>query len=160
MGIAGSLLLVGGCSYRPLYGTGESGVPVVTSLSSIAIPEAKDRLGQLVRNELLSSIRPAGQAGDDVYVLIIDSKLRKSNAIESSMPGLTRQSAIVNVSYSLRERTGGREVTSGRTFSRVSFDVIREPIADMQAENNAVERAAIEAGADIRTRLAAFFASK
>lgn len=158
--VAGCLLLLGGCSYKPLYGSSEDGTPVVSSLSSISIPESRDRLGQLVRNELLSSIRPAGLGAADQYVLTLETSLRKSNVVESSMPGLTRKSAIVNVSYSLRERSGGREVTSGRTFSRVSYDIIREPIADMQAETNAIERAAIEASADIRTRLAAHFASQ
>lgn len=160
LGFAACLLLAGGCSYKPLYGSSGNGTPVVASLSSISIPESRDRLGQLVRNELLSSIRPAGQGTADQYVLILKTGLRKSNVVESTMPGLTRKSAIVNVSYSLREQSGGREVTSGRTFSRVSYDIIREPIADMQAESNAIERAAIEASADIRTRLAAHFASQ
>jgi hypothetical protein len=48
---------------------------------------------------------------------------------------------------------------SGKTFSQVSYDVVREPFADMQAEANAMERAAHEVSMDIRSRLAAYFAS-
>ena len=50
--------------------------------------------------------------------------------------------------------------SSGTTFARVPFDVIRQPFADMQAQTDATERAAREVGADIRTRLAAYFATQ
>jgi hypothetical protein len=51
-------------------------------------------------------------------------------------------------------------IHSGKTFSQVSFDVVRQPFADTQAENNAMERAAHEVSGDIRMRIAAFFATR
>jgi LPS-assembly lipoprotein len=58
------------------------------------------------------------------------------------------------------ERSSGNVVNDGKTFSQASFDVIRQPFADLQAETNATERAVREVSADIRTRLAAYFASQ
>jgi hypothetical protein len=51
-------------------------------------------------------------------------------------------------------------VNSGKTFSAVSYDIIREPVADLQAESNATSRAAKEVASDIHTRLAAYMASR
>ncbi len=57
------------------------------------------------------------------------------------------------------ETGSGAEVNSGKTFSAVSYDIIREPVADLQAESNATSRAAKEVASDIHTRLAAYMAS-
>ena len=151
------ILALGGCSYRPLYGTTSEDRGVVGELASISIPEADSRLGQIVRNDLLSAMRPAGATAPDRYRL--DLKLTKSrnNIIDRSQPNVTRNSVNVSVAFSLRD--GAKEIYSGQTFSQVSYDVVRQPFADMQAESNATERVAHELSADIRTRLAAYFAT-
>ena len=57
-------------------------------------------------------------------------------------------------------RSSGTVVHTGKTFSNASFDIIRQPFADLQAETNATERAVHEVSSDIRTRLAAYFAKQ
>lgn len=151
------ILVLSGCNYRPLYGTAGEDRGVVTELASIAIPEADTRLGQIVRNDLLSSMRPAGTTGQDRYRLEMTLVRSRSNIISKSQPHTTRDSVNVSVSFALLD--GKTEVYRGKTFSQVSYDVVRQPFADMQAENNAMERAAHELSADIRTRLASYFAT-
>ena len=65
-----ALMLLTACSYKPLYGTssGSTG-QVPDQLAMIAIPEAESRAEQLVRNDLLSTMRPAGTAAEDRYRL-------------------------------------------------------------------------------------------
>jgi LPS-assembly lipoprotein len=154
------LLSLAGCGYKPLYSSGSDGRGVVTSLSSIAIQESESRSGQLVRNSLLSSIRPAGTAQDNLYKLVLNPELAQSTLVEQSIPGIKRIRLRLTVSYQLIETSSGSEVNSGKTFSTVSYDVIREPVADLQAESNATSRAAREVAADIHTRLAAYMASR
>lgn len=154
------LLSLAGCGYKPLYSSGGDGRGVVASLSSISIQETESRAGQLVRNNLLSSIRPAGAAQDNLYKLILNPELAQSTLVEQSIPGIKRVRLRLTVSYQLIETGSGSEVNSGKTFSAVSYDVIREPVADLQAESNATSRAAREVAADINTRLAAYMASR
>ena len=154
------LLSLTGCGYKPLYSTGSDGRGVVASLSSISIQETDTRAGQLVRNSLLSSIQPAGTAGDNLYKLILNPELSQSKLVDRSVPGADRIRLRLAVTYQLIETASGSEVNSGKTFSAVSYDVIREPVADLQAESNAANRAAREVAADIHTRLAAYMASR
>ena len=154
------LLSLTGCGYRPLYTSGSDGRGVVASLSSIAIQETGSRAGQLVRNSLLSSMRPAGTAQQDRFKLILKPELTRSTLVSQSLPGIKRLRLRLTVSYKLLEMGSGSEVNSGKTFSAVSYDIIREPISDLQAESNATDRAAQEVAADIRTRLAAYMASR
>jgi LPS-assembly lipoprotein len=152
------LLLLAGCGYHPLYATGTDTAGVADVLSSITIEEADTRPGQLVRNNLLSSMRPAGTASADLYKLVLKPKVTQSVLVNNDEPETERRRLLLAVSYQLIELKSGTEVNSGKAFSNVSYDVVREPISDLQAEANATNRAAQEVGQDIRIRLAAFIA--
>ena len=154
------LLSLSGCGYKPLYSSGSDGRGVVASLSSISIQETESRAGQLVRNSLLSSIRPAGTSQENLYKLVLSPELTKSTLVEQTLPGIKRVRLRLTVSYQLIETGSDSEVNSGKTFSAVSYDIIREPVADLQAESNATSRAAREVAVDIHTRLAAYMASR
>lgn len=156
--LVSAALLLAGCGYRPLYGSSSETAGVAATLSSVSIPEAEDRVGQLIRNDLLSSMR-AGK-GEDKYTLLLKPVVKRSGVIDKPQPSVTRDSITLAVSFELVERSSGSIVHSGKTFSHASFDVIRQPFADLQAETNATERAVHEVSADIRTRLAAYFATQ
>jgi LPS-assembly lipoprotein len=147
-----SSLLLAGCNYRPLYGGGDSS-NAARGLSQIAVQEQKTRAGQLLRNELLSS-RLGSDPGNATYTLAIDvTETGKANAGSSE-----RVVYRMTANYRLIENGSGKQVDEGKSFSSVSFDTVSEPLADLQAENNARQRAARELGQDIKTRLAARFA--
>ena len=156
--VVAAALLLAGCGYRPLYGSSSETAGVAATLSSVGIPEAEDRVGQLIRNDLLSSMR-AGE-GEDKYTLLLKPVVKRSGVIDKPQPNVTRDAITLSVSYELVERSSGSVIHSGKTFSNASFDVIRQPFADLQAETNATERAVHEVSTDIRTRLAAYFASR
>lgn len=150
-------LALGGCGYRPLYGSSAESAGVAATLASVSIPAATDRVGQLIRNDLISTMRSG--TGEDRYMLLLKPVVRNNNVIDKPQPNVTRQAINLSVSFDLVDRVSGTTVHSGKTFSQASYDVIRQPFADMQAETNATERAAHEVSADIRTRLAAYFSS-
>lgn len=152
-----SAILISGCGYRPLYSSSAENAGVTATLTSVSIPEADTRLGQIIRNDLISSMHSG--RGEDRYSLIIKPALKKTGIIEKPQPNVTRQAMHLAVSFDLIERATGSTVHSGKTFSQASFDVVRQPFADLQAETNATERVAHEVSADIRTRLAAYFAA-
>jgi LPS-assembly lipoprotein len=156
LALVGAVAL-GGCSYRPLYGSTTDDAGVAATLSSITIPEAESRVGQIIRNDLISGMQPSGQ---ERYTLLLTPEYKTSRVIGKVQPAVTREQVQIALSYQLIERQTGAAVTSGKTFAQASFDVVRQPVADMQAETDATERAAREVAADVRTRLAAFFATR
>lgn len=157
--LACAVLLLAGCGYRPLYGTSSvEPAGVSASLSAVAVPEASDRVGQLIRNDLLPAMGDG--SGAERYTLRLTPTLRKTGIIQQPQPSVTRQAIHLSVNFDLVDRGNGETVHSGKTFSQASYDVVRQPFADMQAETNATERAAHEVAADIRTRIAAYFAAR
>jgi LPS-assembly lipoprotein len=157
------LLLVAACGFRPLYGSsGDAASPgVAQDLASVSISEPTTRLSQLIRNDLLSSMRPAGTGETDRYRLDIDASTSEEKSIEDSSNSRRSRRATVRVmaSFALKDLNGGKTVYQGRTFSNVSYDDVSQSFADQQARGTAMERGAREIALDIRTRLAAHFAS-
>lgn len=151
-------VVLAGCGFRPLYGSSPGNAGVSAELAAVTIPEATDRTGQLIRNELISTMK-AGTGGNK-YSLTLKTVSSTPGVIKKPLPAVTRQAVNLKTEYELMDRASGKIVTSGKTFSNVSYDVIRQPFADMQAQTDATERAAIEVASDIRTRLAAYFANQ
>jgi hypothetical protein len=156
--MAVGLGLAGCTSMRPLYGSSGLSSDVSSELSSVAIPEPKTRLEQLIRNDLVAAMRPAGTAGEDRYTLLLKPEAKDDLAIEGETSDTLRKTVRLNVAFDLVDRRSNASVYSGRTFSQVSYDETGQSFADMQARTKAVERAAHEVSSDIRTRLAAHFA--
>lgn len=151
-------LALAGCGYRPMYGSSATNPGVAGSLAAISIPEPTDRPGQLIRNELISSMQ-AGK-GEEKYLLNLTTTVADNGVIQKKQPAVTREAILITTNYELIDRNTGKVVTKGTTFARVPYDVIRQPFADLQAQKDATERAAREVGADIRTRLAAYFSKQ
>ena len=148
-----------GCGFSPLYGTPENGSPVALKLASITVAEQNTRLGQLVRNEIVSGITPAGSPGGNAYRLELETKGSETVAIDAINTESLRQHYKANVAFVLYDSQTGKPIYSGKTFSQVSYDLIDAPVANLQAQVNAQERAAKETGRDIRTRLAAYLST-
>jgi LPS-assembly lipoprotein len=146
------------CGFQPLYGTSPTGSNVATQLAAIEIDEQNHRLGQLVRNDLLSSMAGGG-AQPSRYRLQFTAVAGSQTLIEQSNENTRRFSYRVNVDYRLIDERTGKQLSAGKTFSQVSYDRTTSDFANVQAETNAMERAAKEIGNDLRTRLAAYFSS-
>jgi hypothetical protein len=100
-----------------------------------------------------------GTTAADKYTLVLQPESYEQDAIVNLDSKVERKTVNVRVAFSLVETSSGRQLYAGKTFSLVSYDRTRQGFADLQAQNNAVERAAREISTDIRTRLAAHFAS-
>lgn len=151
------LVLVGCSSYRPLYGSNDAGVNAAQSLTGIAIAEQETRSGQLLRNKLLTAIVPAGSGSPQTHELKLTVTEKVALTSKNSLTKLTRKRFRLSVDYQLFSQGNSESVHQGKSFSEVSYDIVGEPIADIQAEKNAQDRAAGELAQDMKIRLAAYF---
>ena len=150
-------IAISACGYRPLYGRGEGNAAVSGLLAQVAIEEQHNRAGQLVRNELISTF---GSSGSSKYLLKMKIA-EKTEAVSSIAKNVVdRHRFRLTVNYQLFETDSGRELASGKSFSNVAYDTVQEPVADLQAAENAQDRAARELGQDLRLRISAFFATR
>lgn len=151
-------LALAGCGgYRPLYGTASDGTDVTTTLSAIGVPEQRSRTGQLVRNELLSGLGTGGVSSYELRLTVAEG-IGGVSSTPSTV--VYRKRFNLSVHYELVQLSSGKTINSGTSFSNVSYDAIREPVADLQAADNARVKATTQVGQDMRLRLAAFMATR
>lgn len=153
-----SLWLLTACgSYRPLYGTNSNGGSVVAELAGMRVSDQKTRAGQLVRNDILSGITSDGTSRYELRLMPTENSSSVSSLAGTNVK---RMKYALSVTFELVDLNSGAVVKQGTSFSNISYDTVREPVADLQAANNARDRAAKEIGQDLRLRLAAALSSK
>ncbi len=150
-------LITASCGYKPLYGVDSTGRGISTKLSSISVDAQSNRQNQLIRNEILSSI--GANNSSPAYSLSFTSNANDSDTVQAFNADTLRKSYQLNVKFDLVRKSNGKSVLKGTTFANVSYDKTAAPFSDYQAKISAQERAAKQVGNDIRTRLAAYFAS-
>jgi len=151
---------VGACNFRPmLLSKGPGDATVGAELAAIEIRGLEgDRLGYLVRNALLDELNPAGLDVPERYVLSVRVRSQARELGIQLDSTITRYNLAVTALFELREK-GVDEVLIDSTIERVSsYNVSREPYADLVASQTAERRAAELVSEGIGTLIAAHFA--
>ncbi len=145
--------LLGCADYRPLYGQNDTGHSVSVDLAGIAVEEQTTRVGQVVRNDLLSGLGANPTARYSLRLTPVE-KIIPISSFSNELPSRYRYNVVV--AYSLVNLATGKTITSGKSFSNVSYDnIAQQPVSSLAAMNNAIDRAAHEVAQDLRQRIAA-----
>lgn len=158
--------LLGACGFRPLYGKDGEGVASAEQhLARISIKQIKNRIGQQLRNNLLSRLNPKGPPGKPLYSLSIKIGDAVSNLGVKKSAVVTRGNLRVSGNYVLTKlyvtTSKGEAIvtvmTSGNVLSTSSYDIPQAQYAALAARKDAQARAVREIADDIRNRLAIYF---
>lgn len=158
---AALLLLAGGlaaCTVRPVYmsasGSGSSGGGVgQADLSSIAVSDAFDRVGQQVRNNLIflfTGGRPPAPVAYTLDVATTSSEVRLGFEKDETAPAYQ---VTVAVRYELKEVAGGRSIQRSIANGVASYDRSNQNFANIRARIDAENRAAQAVAEQINLRL-------
>ena len=168
----GTLLLcvfLAGCGFRPLNngaaapgtGTGDQTVQttVLDELAAIQIAPLSDRAGQQMHNLLRDRLNPSGQPGAPKYELQVQLRETIRELAFESDETATRADLTIVANYSLRRFDNQKTITSGRTRSISSYNILERQFASTISEADARRRTLRDIANDIRTRLSAYFNS-
>jgi len=160
--------LVGGC-FQPLYGqrTVGGGPSVAGQLAGVEVqpidaangtPES--RLGVEVRNALIYDLTGGSGAAPSTHKLKIQLSANRAQVIvdiTTARPDVENYG--IDASFTLTEAGTGKVVLTGRTFSRVSYDIPgqQQRFARQRGLRDAENRAAHVIAENIKSRLASFF---
>lgn len=145
---------------RPLYGRASG---ASEALTTVDIGPVQGRVGQQVRNELVfgfyggageASVKPIHRL--ELTVTSIDNAVgveRYRNLPSAYVEQVTATYALVDIA-------SGATVTSGTSFANAAYDYSEQRFADVRAKRDAENRVAAVVAADIRNRLAVWFATR
>lgn len=155
-------LLLAGCGFQPLYGERSAGAGnVALELANVSIPIIPDRIGQLVRNELIDTMTPHGQPGAPAFVLRV--QLREGSETQT----LRFDSTASRLRYTLRAKfqllAGDQVISDGDARSVVSYDLPDTSgyyYASVASQREAEHQAALDVAQQIKTRVAVLLAQR
>jgi LPS-assembly lipoprotein len=160
--------LTAGC-FQPLYGEHSvaGGAGVREKLAGVEVPplvlptgSPYQRVGIQVRNDLMFKMYGDAAGAPPTHRLILRlSSSRTSLIIDPATALPTSENYGLDVSYGLIEIATGKQVLTGNTFSRITYDIPGglQRFARARAFRDAEDRGANEVAENINTRLAAFF---
>lgn len=151
--------VLGACNFRPLYlAQGATDAAVQTELAAIEIRGLDGRLGYLLRNALLDELNPA--AADVAPRYVLDVRLRsRATALGIQLDNtITRFNLLLAAAFELRDKSENGLLYASSVRRVASYNVSREPYADLIASQEAERRAAQQVAINIRTLLAVQFA--
>jgi LPS-assembly lipoprotein len=161
-GIVG-LVFLGGCGFHPLYlsgGKAPGEASVRAELANVAVAPIPDRVGQLVRNDLVFLMAPTADAQTAAYRLDVRLTERISELAVESTGFATRANLRLSAAFALVDLGTGKAVMSSRARAISSYNIVDASFSTLTAQNAARERAARRIAEDIRSRISAYFAGR
>lgn len=172
------LFMLAGCGFRPLNNepsatSSAAGENIRADLATIHIKPIKDRVGQQLRNLLLSRLNPTGGPAQPLYNLHISltESVQQLGIKKSSFA--TRANLLITARYWLTrtprldaggatgeapEKLGDGELAKGSVQAISSYDISAYQFTTLTAQRDARRRAVREIADDLRTRIAVYFA--
>ncbi|MCC7167380.1 MAG: hypothetical protein IT565_07400 [Rhodospirillales bacterium] len=153
-----ALLALGACGFSPMYAHKDhEAASAHADLADIKIRFIENRLGQMLRNELLDRLTPRGEPADARYTLVIRmSESTQSLGILKDETS-TRSNLVVHAVVQLVDSITGRLVFTSPATAQVSYNVLDSHFGTTAAKADAEARAAVELSHAIVNQLAAYF---
>jgi len=167
LAVAALAALTAGC-FQPMYAERSDGTPALRDkLSGIELPpidkpnaSPEARIGVEVRNALAFKLYGNATGTAPTHKLVLQFSTSRSSLLVDPNTGLpTSENFGIDAQYKLVELASNKQVMTGTTFSRVTYDMpgSYQRFARTRALRDAEDRAANEIAENIQTRLASYF---
>lgn len=167
-----SVLITGlvGCGFEPLYVeraqdqgwyyNGKFDTSITDEMSGIKVEPIPDRIGQLLRNELIDRFTPKGEPQKPTYRLVINN-INKSVVEQAMRNDITasRERVEYKINYYLYDVTTGKELVKGDSLVYLSYDIMDNPYSTTFSQKKIEKNAAQILANDISLRMGAYFHS-
>ena len=160
---------ISGCGFEPLYVEKKSSndwyydnefdTGIKDEMASVKVELIQDRIGQLIRNDLLDKLTPKGTAKSPKYFLEV-TKIEKQEIDQALRNDITatRKKVIYEVTYVLKN-TQHETLINGNSVAYLGYDILRDPYSTTFAQKKNEKNAAKIIANDISLRLGAYFHS-
>jgi LPS-assembly lipoprotein len=160
LGLAGAVLALGACGFRPLYANGPNGVGPGDAMAGIYVEAIPERVGYQLRNHLLDRLGATGNSDGATYRLKISLREQSLGVAIRPNASITRYNYTLQARYDLIPTNGTAAVKSGNVSALAAYNVATSPYATVVAEQDASDRAAGDIAERLRVELAVFFAGE
>ncbi len=160
---------ISGCGFEPLYVEKKSDsewyydsefdTGIKEEMANVKVELIQDRIGQLIRNDLMDKLTPRGAPSSPKYYLKV-TQIKKDEIDQALRNDITatRKKVIYKVYYVLDNKKHER-LLSGNSVAYLGYDILRDPYSTTFAQKKNEKNAAKIIANDISLRLGAYFHS-
>ncbi|MDP9128037.1 MAG: LPS assembly lipoprotein LptE [Pseudomonadota bacterium] len=160
LSLAFLLLALPACGFHPVYGArSDDGTPVAEQLNQVAIDTIPERMGQMLRNELIDRMYRKGRPSQPSYHLTIHLRVTQEDLGIQADATSTRSLLNMFADYALLDMKD-KEILHGTAHSISSYNTLNDQYGNLAAKNAAVQRTLNETGEQIVNRLSLYFSEK
>lgn len=153
--MAGVLLLTA-CGFEPIYGA-RGGPETTAEMANIRIDPIEERVGQLLRNQLLDSLNPRGEPAQGRYRLQIQISESKGELAVRKSELATRANMMLTANYRMLDTKTNAFVMTRSSVVTASYNLVTNEFATLSAEADARERGVRDLSNDITRQIALYF---
>ena len=146
---------LGGCGFQPMYGGQDRAT--LAEMGAIRVDRPRERLDQLVRNELIRRMSPRGEPSTVHYKLSYSTRLVESGLAIRDDDSITRFSLRLTVEVQLLDIAKGKVIYRDKTRAVGGYNAVTSEFATLAARNDTIDRVARAAAGEIVTLLGVFF---
>jgi LPS-assembly lipoprotein len=147
------------CTATPLYGENATGASVRSDLAAISVLPPIDRVGQLVRNELIFAFNGGSPPVAALYELSLNVATT-GGGLNLAAPTELSAGLTVTVRHMLVEIASGATLSTGVLSVDTRYLRSNSAFANVRAEQDAEQRAATEAARQLALDIAAALAAR
>lgn len=158
------------CGFEPLYVEKTAGndlwyynnkfdTDIVREMAQIKVETVSDRIGQMIKNELMDTFNPYGTPKCAKYFLKLQpvSVHTVQQALRDDITA-TREKVKYTVKYSLWDKENG-QLVSGKSWVYLSYDLLDNPYSTTMDKKKVEKDGAKIIANDISLRIGAYFHS-
>lgn len=156
--LAGAMLPLGACGFRPLYGDNGTTASTVNRLADVDVIAPETVLGRSLKYSLLDSLSSDGNSPTSAtYKLTLSpSSYRQDVAIQQDA-AVTRANFVLVVPFILTSVADGKTVFKSTARARSSYNRVDSEFANLSAAQDAEKRTAETVAKDIKQQISVFF---
>ncbi len=166
--ICGLIMSLSACGFKPLYVErkaddkwyyqGEFDTSITEEMAKITIAPISDRIGQMIRNDLMDSFTPKGEPSKPAYRFVVDDIKKQvvQQALRNDITA-TRERVRYTVTYRLYDIKTGKQLVQGNSLAFVGYDILANPYSTTFAQKKVEQNAAKMLSDDISLRIGAYF---
>ncbi|HEY4343916.1 MAG TPA: hypothetical protein VGN05_06210 [Parvibaculum sp.] len=157
--LAGTLLPLGGCGFRPLYGdNGAAGSSTVNRLADVDVISPESAIGRSLKYNLLDGLSADGNVPvSPLYKLTLRPTSYSQDLAVQQDAAVTRANFVLVVPFTLVSTATGKVVFKSTARARSSYNRVESEFANLSAEQDAQKRVAEAVSDDIKLQVSVFF---
>jgi LPS-assembly lipoprotein len=157
-----------GCGFQPLYGSSVGtksnttlyAGDVISDMAYVEVDPIAERVGQLVRNQLLDLLHPVGMREKPVFRLVVSLKETVEGLAIQQDDTTTRYNLRLVAQFRLTDTRDGAQALKATTRAIAAYNVVQSDYANLISHKDARKRAAFSVAEGIQSRIAVYFSRR